>query len=80
MIKAIHDNVVLKTNKNTKSSGIYMPSSGNDSYVVLNVGPEVSTVKVGQIVVLDKLPKLFKDGMDEYYITNIENIIAIVEE
>ncbi len=80
MIKAIHDNVVLKTNKNTKSSGIYMPSNGNDSYVVLNVGPEVSTVKVGQIVVLDKLPKLFKDGMDEYYITNIENIIAIVEE
>lgn len=80
MIKAIHDNVVLKTNKNTNSSGIYMPSNGNDSYVVLNVGPEVSTVKVGQIVVLDKLPKLFKDGMDEYYITNIENIIAIVEE
>ena len=80
MIKAIHDNVVLKTNKNTKSSGIYMPSNGNDSYVVLNLGPEVSTVKVGQIVVLDKLPKLFKDGMDEYYITNIENIIAIVEE
>lgn len=80
MIKAIHDNVVLKTNKSTKSSGIYMPSNGNDSYVVLNVGPEVSTVKVGQIVVLDKLPKLFKDGMDEYYITNIENIIAIVEE
>lgn len=80
MIKAIHNNVILKSNKNTKTNGIYMPSNGNDSYVVLHIGPEVSTVKVGQIVVLDKLPKLFKDGMDEYYITNIENIIAIVGE
>ena len=80
MIKAIHKNVILKSNKNTKTNGIYMPNSGSDSYIVLHVGPEVSTVKVGEIVVLDKLPKLFKDGMDEYYITNIENVIAVVGE
>ena len=53
---------------------------GDDSFIVLNVGPEVSTIKVGNEVIVDKNPKQFKLGMNEYYITSIENIIAIVEE
>lgn len=57
-----------------------MPSMGDVSFIVLNVGPEVSTIKVGNEVIVDKNPKQFKLGMNEYYITSIENIIAIVEE
>ncbi len=80
MIKAIHDNVVLQKRDLTSSSGIFMPANYSDSFVVLNIGPEVSTVKVGQIVVLKDAPKLFNESMKEYYITNVNNIIAIVEE
>ncbi len=80
MIKAIHDNVVLQKRDLTSSSGIFMPTNSSDSFVVLNIGPEVSTVKVGQIVVLKDAPKLFNESMKEYYITNVNNIIAIVEE
>lgn len=80
MIKAIHNNVVLQKKVVTSSSGIYMPTNSCDIYVVLNIGPEVSTVKVGQNVVLDKTPKLVKEGMEEYYITCVDNILAYVEE
>ena len=80
MIKAIHNNVVLQKKVKQRQKGIYMPSMGDDSFIVLNVGPEVSTIKVGNEVIVDKNPKQFKLGMNEYYITSIENMIAIVEE
>ena len=80
MIKAIHNNVVLQKKVKQGHKAIYMPSMGDDSFIVLNVGPEVSTIKVGNEVIVDKNPKQFKLGMNEYYITSIENIIAIVEE
>ena len=48
--------------------------------MIVLLGPEVSTIKVGNEVIVDKNPKQFKLGMNEYYITSIENIIAIVEE
>ena len=80
MIKAIHNNVVLQKKVKQRQKGIYMPSMEDDSFIVLNVGPEVSTIKVGNEVIVDKNPKQFKLGMNEYYITSIENIIAIVEE
>ena len=80
MIKAIHNNVVLQKKVKQGQKGIYMPSMWDDSFIVLNVGPDVSTIKVGNEVIVDKNPKQFKLGMNEYYITSIENIIAIVEE
>ena len=80
MINAIHNNVVLQKKVKQGQNGIYMPSMGDDSFIVLNVGPEVSTIKVGNEVIVDKNPKQFKLGMKENYITSIENIIAIVEE
>lgn len=79
MIKAIHNNVVLQKSK-ARAEGDLYAKYGDDSFIVLNVGPEVSTIKVGNEVIVDKNPKQFKLGMNEYYITSIENIIAIVEE
>ena len=80
MVKAIHNNVVLQKKVKQGQKGVYMPNIGDDSFIVLNVGPEVSTIKVGNEVILDKNPKQFKLGINDYYITSIENIIAIVEE
>lgn len=80
MIKAIHNNVVLQKKTNQMQGGIYMPKSGDDSFIVLNVGPEVSTIKIGSVVILKEKPQTFNDGLKEFYITNIDNIIAIVEE
>lgn len=81
MVKAIHDNVVLEKKTNQVTKGIYMPFSFKDEcFIVLNVGPEVSTVKAGMLVILKEKPLSFNDGTKEIYITNIENVIAIVEE
>ena len=80
MVKAIHNNVVLTKKEQQKVNGIYMSNMGEDAYVVLNVGSEVSTIKVGETVVLKNAPTLYLHNNQKYYITNIENIIAIVEE
>lgn len=81
MVKAIHNNVVLqKENYKTSNNGIYMPKNESDCYVVLNVGPEVSTVKVGAKVVINNKPILFTDAGCDYYIVSIDNIIAVVED
>lgn len=79
MLKAIHNYVVLQK-KECKSEGkIYMPSTDSPVYVVLSVGENVSTIEVGQEVILQENPQLFQQGMKEYYITSIEYISAIVE-
>lgn len=52
MVKAIHNNVVLQKKVKQGQKGIYMPNIGDDSFIVLNVGPEVSTIKVGNEVIL----------------------------
>lgn len=80
MIKAIHNNVVLQKRNITNSCGIYMPSNNSDSYIILNVGSDVSTVKTGQIVILNQTPKLYNENNVDYFITSVENIIAIVED
>lgn len=80
MIKAIHNNVVLQKKTNQMHGGIYMPKNGDDSFIVLNVGPDVSTVKVGTVVILKDKPQSYNDGLNELFITNIENVVAIVEE
>lgn len=79
MIKGIHDNVVLEKKVQTEHNGIYMPKLNDDTYLVLNVGEKVKTVKTGDEVILLNNPKVYKQGPKEYYITNIENIIAVVE-
>lgn len=80
MLKAIHNNVVLQKESSTMNKGIYMPHVENDAYVVLGIGEEVSTVKVGQKVIIKEQPKKVILGLDEYYICPIENIIAIWED
>ncbi len=82
MIKAIHNNVVLEKKEPKQSSGIYMVSSGSSCYVVINTGNEVSTVKAGDTVVIKELSLLKEHHYNntKYFITNIDNIIAIVED
>lgn len=80
MVKAIHNNVVLQKEVSNATNGIYMPNSSCDSFVVVNVGPEVSTVKAGNKVVLNKEPLVYKEKGQVYYIVNIDNIVAIVED
>lgn len=80
MVKAIHNNVVLQKEVHQSVRGIYMPTNSNDSFIVLNVGPEVSTVKVGNKVILNKEPLTYKEENQMYYITSIDNIVAIVED
>ncbi len=80
MLKAIHNNVVLQKESSTAKKGIYLPNVDNDAYVILGVGEEVSTVKVGQKVIIKEQPKKVVMGFDEYYICPVENIIAIWED
>ena len=79
MIKATRNNVILQKKVEQGQKGIYMPNMGDDSYIVLDIGVDVLSIQVGNEVVLDKSPKLFKFKMQDYYITNVDNIIAIVE-
>lgn len=80
MLKAIHNNVILQKETSTTNKGIYMPNVDNDTYVILCVGEEVSTVKTGQKVIINEKPKKIIKGLDEYYICPVENIIAIWED
>lgn len=80
MLKAIHNNVILQKKSSSANNGIYMPNTDNDTYVILHMGEEVSTVKNGQIVITKDNPKKVTVGFEEYYICTVENIMAIVEE
>lgn len=80
MLKAIHNNVVLSKCENTSPKGIFIPSTSNVTYIVLNVGNDVTTVNINQKVVLDKEPKKIQIELTDYYITSEQNIIAIVED
>lgn len=80
MIKAIHNNVVLQLKTNQMQGSIYMPKSSDDSFIVLNIGSEVSTIKIGSVVILREKPQKYNDGLNDYYITPVDNIIAIVED
>ncbi len=80
MLKAIHDNVILQKTSFSSNKTIIMPNIDNQIYVVLNIGSEVSTIKVGQMVVVKEAPKKIAINYDEYYICSVENIVAIWEE
>ncbi len=80
MLKAIHNNVILQKTSFSSNKTIIMPNVDNQIYVVLHVGSEVSTIKIGQMVVVKETPKKITINFDEYYICPVENIMAIWEE
>ena len=80
MVKAIHNNVVLEKKDTKQVNGIYIPNAKSDCFVVLNVGSQVTTVNCGDTVILKDKPLEYTEGSVKYYITNIENIIAVVED
>ena len=79
MLKAIHQNIVLQKVEKTNSRGIFMPGLSNDIYLALT-NQAVKSLKVNNKVVLEKDPKKIQLDLTDYYLTNEENVMAIVEE
>ncbi len=79
MIKPVNKNVLLKRKMNQKSI-IIMPEEHNDFYVCLSQGNNVLLDLVNKTVfVKEGLIKVEYEN-EEYYLCDVDNILAVVEE
>ena len=78
MIKAIHNNVVLQKKVKQGQKGIYMPSMGDDSFIVLNVGPEAVSYTHLDHNGCQLVPELADKVIDE--ISKIDDMFHIQSE
>lgn len=70
------NNVILKKYEGTNSSMIILGNESNDSYIVINASD--SSLINKRVIILDNIKQVYIDN-EEYYITDINNILAFVE-
>lgn len=83
-IKPLADRVVAvrEEAKTTTASGLYLPESAKETPAavkVIAVGPQVTQIKVGDLIVYkDYTPTNLKINDTEYLIINEEDVLATV--
>lgn len=79
MIKPLGTRVLLRPIEEKKSEIILIEEKERTAGEVIEIGDDVSVIKVGQKAIFKKYPSFLPREIDGLFLIDVEDILAIVE-